>query len=56
MPRDRYLGYEIDYSNDHDGYRVIAEVCKDDGSFERQIVHEAKSYDDACVWIEETNR
>lgn len=46
MARDNYLGYEIDYSKDHDGYRVM---------MGDEIVHTALSYDAACIWIEEVD-
>jgi hypothetical protein len=44
MARDNYLGYEIEYTKERDGYRVMVED---------EVVFEATSYDDACVWIEQ---
>jgi hypothetical protein len=42
--RDNYLGYEIDFSLHIEGYRVM---------IGNRVVYQSRSYDDACLWIEE---
>jgi hypothetical protein len=47
MARDIYRGYEIDYSVDHEGYRVFK------GG---ELVHTSQSYDGAALWIDQKRR
>jgi hypothetical protein len=41
--RDNYMGFQIDYSSQRDGYRVM---------MENEVVKEFDSYDAACLWVE----
>jgi hypothetical protein len=45
--KDRYRGYEIDYSSEHEGYQVIkhGRICCVDNS-----------YDGACEWIDKQHK